>query len=233
MWPSSGNARCTLLPTKTSLFWIQLWGSEYLVSRFLHVAFISLVYCFSHLIFVAVILSSVNLLFMAFDQRASTSLMEWFLSWIILLHLSTQIRCATSEIRIWRSWVAPFWFVVVCLCSGGHLGCVWADRFSHPRMIPRDISGHLYCSWSHASLVHLHIAAVVVCVQPIGICSMDSVISQVLQSPLLSKPCMWYHTSPTIGVLCSALKRNCCTLVWMVCFLRLFQIVLSVSKDPW
>lgn len=204
-----------------------------MVSRFFHVALISLVCSFPRLILVAITLSSVNLLLMAFDHRASTSWLEWSLSWITLSHLITHVRCAASEIRIWRSQVAPLWFVVVCLCSGGRSVCILADRFPHPRMVPRDISGHLYCSWFHASFVHLQIAVVVLWVHPISMCSMDSVILQLLQTPLSSKPCMRNQISPTIGVLCRALKRNCCTLVRMVRFLRLFQIILSVSRDPW
>ena len=57
-------------------------------------------------------------------------------------------------------------------------------------------------------------------------------LTVITDSPFL-EPCMRNQISPTIGVLCRALKRNCCTLVRMVHFLRLFQIILSVSRDPW
>ena len=94
-----GKARCALLPTKTSQFWIQCGGrSETLVRGSSQVASMSLVYSLSHLILVVTISSSVRLRLIALNQRASVSLSKWFnpageSQVLVCWHLPSQVCC--------------------------------------------------------------------------------------------------------------------------------------------
>src|ERR1700677_2331864 len=148
-----------------------------------------------------------------------------------LSHLRTHIRCTASEMRIWRSLVAPF-----CLSTVHSLPSLpsWlpscASMHAHPRMIPMVMFGHRILSCGHSFFASSHTMVTGGSLHVSMMWLMFSNVPQVLHSPLLSKTWMLDHLSPIIGVLCIALKRNCWTLRRMVHFLRLLQIVSSVSQ---
>lgn len=102
-----------------------------------------------------------------------------------------------------------------------------------PRAIPKLILGQRYFSWFYDSCASLHTRFAVPWAQPTRMCSIDSVVPQGLHVPQFPKSGIRNRTSPTIGVLWMALKRNCWALVRMVHCLMLFHIVLSISSVFW
>ena len=101
----------------------------------------------------------------------------------------TQIRCAASEIRIWSSLVAPFLPATV---HGGPLGLTSAFsgcgpiRLLQPRIIPRFIPGQWGYLWGQSSFAIVHILFTASAMQLVRICSIDSVMLQVVHIPLCS-----------------------------------------------
>ena len=124
----------------------------------------------------------------------------WVFSWINLLHLMTQVKWVASDMRIWRSLVAPFSFTIIwcgCCCPFWP-SCLFAIRFLQPRMVPRDISGHQYSLLFQASLVSFQIVVVTSWVHRARMCSMDLVILHFFQVPHVvwySEPCFPNHGS--------------------------------------
>jgi len=97
-------------------------------------------FCFT---FVAVILSFVLIIC---SHLVLISLMEWCFSCMTRSHHRTHIRCADSDIRIWRSRHAPL-SLLSCWFCWSLLG--WSAIFSslmlpHPRIRSMLIVGHSY-----------------------------------------------------------------------------------------
>ena len=223
----------TLLPTKTSQLWIHSSGrSKYFFRASSQVASTSWVTGISFLLMtVAIILSSVSRLFIALNHLNSASSGECSTSWITLSHLRTQIRCAASDISIWRSRVAP-----LCLRVGLAFHASWspvlATRHPHPRMVPISMSGHWMSLCGHISFAMFQMAFAGPALQFSSMCSIFSVLLHGVHSPLSWNPWILNHTSPTIGVLWIALYRNCWTCNRMERLLIPCQIVSSVSSEP-
>ena len=109
--------RYAVLPTKTSLLFIQFRGStpsflsagsQVFTTRLVNLSF--------HFILVAFILSSVSLLLMTWSHRLLTLLLLWGVSCIIPSHCSTQMRYTDLERGICRRQVRPWCIVLLISC---------------------------------------------------------------------------------------------------------------------
>jgi hypothetical protein len=202
-----------------------------------HVCLTSRMEVLSRFILVAITLSSVSLVLMALIHRDLISVTVWERSFITRLQRSTQIRCADSDIMICRSLFFPLLFVLPSfwlqlLLSLLFLGMV---RLPQPRIVPRLISGHSSGEWGHLALARGHMVLTGSAVQPIRICSMDSVVRHLEHWPLVLYPGMFVQKLPIMYALCMALYMNCCT--HGVTSQRLVLLDLSVFgylvfKDP-
>ena len=157
------------LPTKTSRLVIQSFGRSPCFLRMCsHVFLVFLLDFSSLLIFVAIILSSVSLVFMTRSHLWCVSFVVCECSWMTRSHLRTHMRCADSEIRIWRSRFAPsVVFLGGWRASLGGLAALAAGmvRLPQPMIIPMEISGQWVGSWGHVFLARFQIVLVGVAVQ--------------------------------------------------------------------
>ena len=184
---------------------------------------------------VAVILLSVSLLFIALCHFFTASSGVCSFSWITLSHLSTQMRCAASEIIIWRSLDTPLILMenLLLLSSCLFRFPEFAVRHLHPMIVPRlDLEPR---KGFMAPQRHKVARNVTVCpaLQCRRMCCMFSVASHGAHIPLCWWPWTLNHFSLIIGMLWIALKKNCCTLKWMLHFCMLCQIVSLISWSPW
>ncbi len=134
------------LPTKTSRLWSHLCGRTVcFLSTSSQVANTRLVNGLSLRILVAAILSLVSLLLIALYHLAWVSFLVSCFPWMTCSRLITHIRWADSEIRIWSSLMAAFFFLSSLRSGTLSLILPGVCRLPHPRIIPRFISGQDCC----------------------------------------------------------------------------------------
>jgi hypothetical protein len=129
------------------------------------------------------------------------------LSWITLLHLSTQIRYADSERIICSRRDGPWWVLFLFCWSFSLSDCRFIQP--QPRIIPRLISGHGMLQCGHRPCARGHtiwLAHVLYCVR---MCVIDSVALHVMHFSLSLYPGMLVQYFPIMWVSCIALYRNC------------------------
>jgi len=180
------RVRYAVLPTKTSLRFIQFIGSSLsFLSACSQVSTTSLVNPSFLLIIVAFILSVVSLSLIARSHLVLISLSVSIFSCITLSHLRTQMRYADSEMMIWRSQVGPWSVFRLCcgLFPSLSFGCTFMQP--HPRIIPRSISGQGVFRCGHRFCARRHISCVFSCVRMWFI---DSVVLHVVHISLSSLP---------------------------------------------
>ena len=131
-------------------------------------------------ILVVIILSSVSQELMAFSQCEMISSGVWDLLLITWSHLSTQIRCANSEIRNCSSLSCPFLSYFLCwLSSSLSLLCSspsGRDRLPQLRIRPSLMFGQSSDAWGHASHARVQIVLTVSVLQVIKIWFMSSIV---------------------------------------------------------
>jgi len=136
------RVRYAVLPTKTSLWFIQFGGRALSFSSIGSQVFTTrLVNPSSLFIFVAVILSLVSLLLMLRSHRFLISFACSCFSWITILHRRTHMRYAASNMRICGRRVGPRCAVSLSLCSFPCSSPGITIMQLQPRMVPRCISG--------------------------------------------------------------------------------------------
>ena len=177
--------RCAVLPTKTSLSYIQfIRSSRSLLSACSQVFTTSSVNPLSCLIVVAYILSVESLSLILRSHHSLISLALCIFPCMVLSHLSVHMRWAASEISIWRRQVGPC-FVLSVFCWLLLTGASFVSRcmLPHPMIVPMFISGHLMLSYGHVLLACFQIRCVGGALHSVKMWLVVSVTLQVVQLP--------------------------------------------------
>ena len=205
MFPRS-RVRYAVLPTKTSLWFIQFGGRTLSFSSVGSQVFTTrLVNPSSLFILVAVILSLVSLSLMLRSHRFLISFSFRYLSWITLSHRRTHMRYAAFDMSICRSWVGPWCVFFLSLCSFCCSSLGIAFMHPQPRMVPKCISGQGGDWWGHKSFANVHISCVVCFLHCVRMCLMSSVVLHVAQFSLSLSPWKSLHRFPIMNALCIVL----------------------------